>query len=559
MITGRASVLALMACLIVASAFGQLGGGLSLPDLFKLKSEPSPEATQLRAQVVPLDAAVDPAQYYVGPGDVVVMNIWSSAPAVHQLTVTPEATLLIPNVGIVDLQDQTLESAKKKVAAAVGRRYPSSDVSLTLLQPRRIIVQITGSVLNEGKHEISALHRVDNLIGAANSLPSPAVDANFVRYEIPRLRNAASQRNIIIQRKNGETIRIDLLKYQVTGKGKYNPYLREGDQVYVPSKRANSLAIGVFGAVKREESFEFVQGDSLGDLVAMGFGFKDRADLVNATLFRLSPDASLMERVSVDLLALKNQNKENIALRPGDRLFVPEVRELRQSFVASIEGAVVQPGTYPITAENTKLSEVVRLTGGFTPQANIKAATLYRARISPQSEPGEIAQEQLLSSRTNLGLQDSSYYFIETALRIKGEIVSVDFERLFVKGDSTADITLRPYDRVVVPARSKNVYVFGQVLSPGHVEYVDGQNYLEYIARAGGFTQDAREGDVKIIKGSTRAWLDPGETKIEDGDYLWVPKERQYSFAYYLNTYAQIAGIAGTVATIALLINNLTK
>jgi protein involved in polysaccharide export with SLBB domain len=265
------------------------------------------------------------------------------------------------------------------------------------------------------------------------------------------------------------------------------------------------------------------------------------------------------ETLHVNPAAILAGKAPNIALRPGDRLFVNEIPERRQTFIVAVEGAVQQPGHYPITLNTTKLSEVIRAAGGFTPEANIKAATLTRARISPVSPPEEAVREQLLSQRSSLGVQDTSYYLTETALRLKGELVAVDFYKLFVLGDSTQDVTLRNYDLIRVPVKSKTVYVFGQVLSPGHVEYVEGKDYHYYIEKASGFAADARKGDVKIIKGNTRIWFDPSETTIEDGDFIWVPKDREYPFAYHLNVWAQVAGIVGTVATVALLINNLTK
>ena len=49
------------------------------------------EATTQGRQV-PLDSPVDPDSYNVGSGDVLAVNIWSSAPVEHTLTVTPEAS-----------------------------------------------------------------------------------------------------------------------------------------------------------------------------------------------------------------------------------------------------------------------------------------------------------------------------------------------------------------------------------------------------------------------------------------------------------------------------------
>lgn len=547
----------ILACGLFASAQAQLPSSLSLPDILKMRPEARADVSQLGVKSVAVDAPVDQHEYVVGPGDVMGLNIWSSMPVEHQLTVTPEATLLIPNVGVVDIRDRTLADVKKQVGMIVGRRYPNSEITLTLLAPRRVVVQITGDVLNETKFEMSALQRVDNLIATANTLPAGGSDLQAYIDVLHQLRASPSLRNIIIQRRNGERVRVDLVKYQATGEGKFNPYLREGDQVFVPTKRDMTFGIGVSGAVRKMGSFEYVPGDSLSDLIAMGFGFKATADSQHAVLTRLSPDASRKETVLVNPAAIRAGKAPNIALQPGDRLFVYENPERRETFIVALEGAVQQPGHYPITLHTTKLSEVIKAAGGFTADANLKGATLTRARFS--SAPEEIQREQLLSSRASLGVQDTSYYLAETALRLKGEIVTVDFYKLFVLGDSTQDVTLRNYDRIVIPTKSKTVYVFGRVLSPGHVEYVEGKDYRYYVEKAGGYTADAEKGEVKVIKGSTRIWFDPSETTIDDGDFVWVPKERQYPFAYYLNVYAQVAGIIGTVATIALLINQLRK
>ncbi len=532
---------------------------LSLPELLKMRSEAKTDLPQITGKTVPLDSPVDPAEYYVGPGDLLALNIWSSAPIEHRLFVTPEAALLIPNVGVVDVRDQTLESVKRIVTRIAGRKYPNSEITVTLVAPRAIIVQITGDVLNETKFELNSLQRVDNLIAMANQPPEGVMDARFLMNEVLRTRASSSQRGIVVMRSNGKRHRVDLQKYRATGETKYNPYLREGDQVFVPSKQEMKTSIGVFGAVRLSGSFEFVSGDSLTDLIWMGLGFKSTADSTSAEFSRLSPDGRTMEKLTVNPAAMLAHQQPNIALRPGDRLLVKENFDFRVSNIVAIDGEVHSPGRFPITMQSTKLSEVIKAAGGLTEEANISAATLTRERISPQGAPEEIAHEQLLSSRSNLGLQDTAYYLTETALRLKGELVSVDFYRLLVLNDSTQDVTLRNHDRIVVPRRSRTVYVFGQVLSPGHVEFIEGKDYSYYVQKARGYAQDAREGDVKIIKGNTRVWLEPGETTIEDGDFIWIPKEKQYPFAYHLNIWAQVAGIIGTVATVALLINNLTK
>lgn len=554
----RSAIVALLISAALTNAEGQGTSTSALQDLLKLRGETAADQSQLNIKPTAVDAPVNPVEYSIGPGDVLALNIWSSLPVAHQLTVTPEGTLLIPNVGVIDVQDRTLADAKRLVAAKVGARYPTAEVTLTLVTPRKIVVQVTGAVLNEVKFEMSALQRVDNLIAAANALPGSVTDSRFFLEHVLPLRSSYSLRHILIQRRTGERLRADLLRYQVTGQGRFNPYLREGDQVYVPPKRNYAYAIGVSGAIRQPGSFEFVPGDSLTDLVAFGFGFRSIADSTKGILSRQTTGGTL-EEIPVNPAAIIAGDERNIALKPGDRLFIKQRVIIPDAYFVGVDGEVMQSGQYAISLKNTKLSEVIKAAGGFLPEANIRAATLSRARVSPQSSGEEIEREQLLSSRNNLGLTDTAYYLTETALRLKGELVAVDFHRLFVEGDSTQDVTLRPFDRIYVPRKTSSVYVFGQVLSPGHVEFVEGMDYTYYIAKAAGYTTDANKSEVKIIKGGTRLWFEPKETKIEDGDFVWVPKERRYPFAYHLNMYAQVAGIIGTVATVALLINNLTK
>ncbi len=537
--------------------YGQSGSSISIPELLNLKPESKQDVARFNDKGVPMDSPVNPTEYYVGPNDVLALNIWTSSPVQHQITITPEGSLLIPSVGEVSVSGLTLEAVKQKVTSLTRKKYPGAEISVNLLVPRSVAVKIFGQVLNEGPTTTSSVSRVHQLIGDANALKTGQSMKDYFDRVLPALRAQASQRHIQIRHQDGSVQYVDLVKYEITGEGKYNPYLREGDVVLVPSRDDLRSSLGVFGAAGKQGRFEFVPGDSLTDLISMGFGFGPQADTTHALFTRLSPDGTRMDTSIVDVAAIRRESVSNIALQPGDRLVIRETQDARKNYFVSLEGAVKQPGLFPITKGTTKLSEVIGLAGGFSQDAYISGAVLIRSRISPTEASQEVDREILLSQRANLTTEDTSYYHIETALRIQGEVVTVDFEKLFVKGDSTQDVILYPFDRVVVPTRKYSVYVFGQVISPGHIQFENGKGYGYYIERAGGYAGDARTGDVKIIKGSTRAWLEPSETTIEDGDYIWVPREVHRPFSYYLTIYAQVASIIGVVATVALLVNSI--
>jgi polysaccharide export outer membrane protein len=543
----------------VCTAASQGTGGLSLPELSILRSTDvkRTDVPAAPASGVPMDGPLVAEEYYVGAGDLLALNVWSSAPLEHRLSVTPEGMLLIPNVGAVQVGDRPLAEVKHEVSEAVKRKYPNSDVTISLISSRKLLVQIQGVVLKEGPFEMNAVQRVGSLIAAANVIPPTVRTTEEAERQLAFINARSSRRNILLRRRDGSTQRVDLVRYAITKEGRYNPYLRDGDYVYVPQTDDLRNSLGVFGGVNKYGRFEFVHGDSITDLIEFGYGFNPRADSQFIKLYRLSIDASKMEEVLVDYDAIRARRSPNIALQPGDRVVVVERTEQRQNYFVAVAGEVAYPGFYPITRNSTKLSEVIRSAGGFTPEANIPGITVLRSDVESHDETRNIEQEMLLSTRSAVASQDSGYFLAETALRLKGEYVSVDSRRLFVLGDTTADVTMRNYDRIHIPHRKRTVYVFGQVVSPGHVPFVEGRGYRYYVEKAGGFSEDARSGDVKVIKSNTRVWLDPGEATIEDGDYVWVPKEHEYPFSYYITTYSQVAAIIGVMATVALLINTI--
>lgn len=248
-------------------------------------------------------------------------------------------------------------------------------------------------------------------------------------------------------------------------------------------------------------------------------------------------------------------NRPNFPLESGDRIVVKAKKELREDYRVNIQGEVMYAGMYPITKNRTKLSEVIKQAGGFTEFSALRSATLNRRSV----QPGEVEIERLLSARGGVSTEDSSDYFLETELRLKKEIVSIDFEKLFINGDSSQDVILQDEDYIIVPSIKKTIYVFGQAVTPGHIPFMNGMNVEYYIAKAGGYTDRARKGDVQIIKSKTKQWLDPDETTIEEGDYVWIPKDPDRPFAYYMTIASQAASVLSVVVGIAVVIVQVTK
>ncbi len=506
--------------------------------------------TAVQPQGVALESAIDGESYYVGPSDVFSVNIWISPPINFTLTVTPEGTLIIPTVGEVRVTDMLLGKAKVRIIEEIRKKYITTEITATLTKPRPIIVTVTGNVLNAGLYTLTSIDRATRAIEEANK-----PNRLQTQGDLTLLFNTMSTRNLIIKHRDGTQDRVDLAKFLATKEDRWNPYLREGDVIVVPRKNPLKNVIGIYGEVNSPGRYEYVDGDSFLDAVKIGMGFTRLAITDSLEFSRLNNDGTALTMRIININDVLAGKISDFPLEPGDRIVVKARKELREDYRVTVGGEVLFPGTYPITKNRTKLTDIIRAAGGFTEFALLKSAELNRRSV----EPTEVEKERLLSYRGGVSREDSSDYYLETEIRLRKEIVNVDFEKLFLSGDSTQDVILQSEDIVIVPSVKKTIYVFGQVVSPGHIPFIAGEDAFYYVGKAGGFTERARDGDMKIIKGKTKQWLDPDETDIEDGDYVWIPKDPDRPFAYYMTIASQAASVLSVIIGIAVVIVQVTN
>jgi polysaccharide biosynthesis/export protein len=513
------------------------------------------------SNVPPLEGPVDPDQYFVGPSDILSVNIWTSPPLNFSLSVTPEGTLIVPTVGEVRITDLTLSEAKKKVITEIKKKYLTGDPSVTLLSPRQISVTVTGAVRYPGKYVLYATDRVDKAVTEANTV----TEANRLKLrEAINIHNEdlsileerfQSKRNIRLVRRSGETVRIDIPKYFASKNAQYDQLLWEGDQVFVPRIDSKKNVFGVYGGVNVRGSLELAEGDHLLDAIELAYGLTARAKTDSILLYRYDVESGKQIMSVHDFRNMMRDSLNNPALIAGDRVVVQEQPDVREDYKVIVDGEVKYPGTYPLSKDSTKLSTVIEWCGGFTEYASLASAQVYRVTVSRE----DLELEKLLSQRGSITPEDSSYYLLESELHTRHEVVNVDFKKLFVNKDSSEDVYLKNGDFISVPSIRKTIYVFGQVTNPGNVPFILGKDYEYYIQKCNGYTNNARKGDMMIIKRSTRQWLAPDETKIEEGDYVWVPKKIERSFGYYMNIFSQTAAVITAAVSIALLAIQLRK
>jgi len=84
-----------------------------------------------------------------------------------------------------------------------------------------------------------------------------------------------------------------------------------------------------------------------------------------------------------------------------------------------------------------------------------------------------------------------------------GQRVPVDFERLFQRGDLAQNVALEPDDYLYFASAIANqIYVLGEVMTPGVLAFSPKPTVLNVIAARGGFSDRAFKSRVLVVRGS---------------------------------------------------------
>jgi protein involved in polysaccharide export with SLBB domain len=411
---------------------------------------------------------------------------------------------------------------------------------------KSISVTIGGSFFLTGTFSASPTERVDQFITRICAKGQKGMPEN----------NSFSKRAITLKRVNGETKIVDLLKFQVTGNYQYNPYLKNEDVLIFPPLSLDYNFISIAGAVNNPQTFQFVEGDRLSDIILLAQGINPAYENVTkALLNRLSVTGNKEEEDTVLITS-------DLFLKRGDRIKILAEEIRRKDYKIFIDGEVFHPGYVPITKDSTTLKMVLEKAGGIKPSADLNRAELIRgANVFRSTLFSEEFEKMLMARMSTISYEDSSAFAIDNKLRILRGNGTINFHRAMDPGSNDGNFIVKTGDYIFIPELVDLVYVFGQVKDPGYVKYQKGETIDYYLQKADGVGIMAKS-EIYLIKGKTRVWarIHKGDgINIESGDFIWVPKKPVRYFSYYLQQAGTFTSILGSVATLILLLIQFSK
>ncbi len=429
-------------------------------------------------------------------------------------------------------------------------------------------VEVKGAVFRPGMYNLGEqVNSVRTLIEHAEGV----TEAAFVNRAV--MHRMKADRTL-------EVVSVDLAGI-MSGKVADIP-LKENDVLFVPTKqdRQEQRTITIRGEVQYPGIYKYADNETVEDFVLQAGGLTDKASTINISVSRrvsdpkaLAPDSVIAKTYT---LALKDgfviDGEPGFVLMPFDEVYVRKSPAYMEQKNVTIEGEVMFAGTYTLTANNTRLSDLYKRSGGSNGLAYIRGARLMRRATEAEKARMRTAlqmeQEQQQKNLLQLAASTNSSSLQNVAEGAKKANISkfnvpdeypvgIDLEAAINNPGSDADMVLREGDKLVVPQYNGTVKVNGAVMYANTVAFEQGKRASYYIDQAGGYANDAvkSKGYIIYMNGKV-AKLSKG-AKVQPGCEIVVPAKlkRKMSVAETMSLGSSMSSIAAMIATIA----NLTK
>ncbi len=487
----------LISLILCGVAFAQPTGNKRLPNYLE-RSLLEKQDTTARGQYSLTAGGVVAEEYRVGPGDKFLIAIQGIEQITQQVIVDPMGFMFIPRVGAQEVKGKTLSEAILFVKRAINNYYKNVEVYVTLSEYKAMRIAVLGSVAKPSLLTLPGNSRLLDALLASKGITQ-----------------SSDLRSVLIVNEAGDSAYYDVLTYLRLGQLANNPYVNDGDKIFL---NVVDRTYSIYGALPFPGVYEYKQGETIAECISLAGGlFTDaQSDSIEIVSFVEQGSKQLFKFYS-----LQEIQSQKIKIQPFDNIYIRKNSEKFRESSITISGMIRYPGVYSIQDGETKLSALIEQAGGLLPQASLGEARVIREVSSYASD----IEFKRLSNKNRDDLTDEEYDYIKARQRQIEPKAVVDFSRL-VAGDTTQNIALLNGDRIIIPEQRQLVTIIGQAVFPGTVEYNSSFTYRDYIKVAGGFGWEAVEGDVRIIKSRTGEWVDADDdVVIEPGDTIWIPEE----------------------------------
>ncbi len=381
-------------------------------------------------------------------------------------------------------------------------------------------VVIAGAVYRPGEYEWQKGLTLSQLVAKADSLTPDAFQA----------------RGIIYRENNDLTTTSINFNVLEVNNGKKDILLQPEDSIVIKShfdlKEQAYITVG--GEVLQPNQFKWSEKLTLGDVIFMAGGLTEGADSTFIEIARrlsYSEASTLSDTLTHIIIADISrglnigENDGELKLKPFDQVSVRRAPNFGKGGSVIIGGEVAYAGSYAISNKKLRISDLVKMAGGITPQAYVNGATLHR-------------------HTTELG----------------AEQVAIDLKEIMNNPKSESDLYLNNGDKIYIPEFMQTVKIVGNVHNPFSITYETGKKAKFYINRTGGFDNTAfkRKTYVQYPNGTTavtKSFIFKSYPKVTPGSIVVVPEKPEKKIGENGKWLALASALASLTVSIAAVAN----
>jgi polysaccharide export outer membrane protein len=414
--------------------FSVLNAGIfsDYPDL-KLFGEDFFENFKLETKRYQIPVSDD---YIVGPGDIIVINVWGFFESEYQKEVEIDGSIFVQGIGKIYIGNKKFSEAKKIIEDKFYKKYKNIQVSVSIGKIRTINVFVLGEVNKPGVYEISPFFTILDIISIAGG-----VNKN------------GSLRKIEIIKSNGEREIIDIYPLLLKGEKPKIFQFQNEDTIFI--NKSENL-VGIVGAIRKPAIYELKKME-IGEIIELCGGFLPNADISHIQIERIDKEKGKI------LIDLKENEINTFRLKNFDIIKIPEI--LSQSYYqVEVLGSVKKQRVYG-WKEGIKISDILK-----------------EEDLLPfsEKEKGEIV-------RIENGYRKIIKFSPEKVFSgdEKENLFLMPLDKIIIYSKE------RP---------EKKVFIYGEVKFPGTYIIESGEKLSNIIKRAGNFTDKAYPKGIVFLR-----------------------------------------------------------
>jgi polysaccharide export outer membrane protein len=424
----------------------------------------------------PVTDAPVPAEYVMGPGDRLEVQLFGNTKGRYSLVVNRDGRVMFPELGPIAVTGLTFEDVRARIEARVSEQMIGTQAVVSMGDMRSIRVFVLGEAQQPGSYTVSGLATITNALFVSGGVKS-----------------IGSLRRIQLKRDGRLVKQLDLYDMVLRGDTSDNVRLLPGDVIFIPPV---GNTVGIKGEVRRPAIYELLGETSVAELLELAGGLKPEAD---PTLARIERIDQRRDRTFVDV-DLAGAEGRSVRLQTGDVVGIPPARP---TFANSIElkGHVYRPGGRQFR-RGLRLSDVLPSVDELKVNADVHYVLIRR-------EHGNARRVETVSADLAEAWQAPGTE-VDPALAPRDQIFVFDREtgREQYLGPIVDELKLQAFST----EPSRIVRVAGRVRAEGEYPLDPGMRISDLVRAGGGLAEQAYEGKAELARYQVR----DGQTRQTD-------------------------------------------